>query len=70
MIKQKFQEKCLYKPLFPSMWFNQRELCLPEGCDYGYKMLNDAYHVNAIEMYFNVFNKHLNIRVYLNYFVI
>lgn len=30
-VEQKFQEKRYYQPLFPSMWFNQRELMLPEG---------------------------------------
>ncbi|CAF5165934.1 unnamed protein product [Rotaria magnacalcarata] len=30
-IERKFQEKRYYQPLFPSMWFNQRELILPEG---------------------------------------
>ncbi|CAF1172849.1 unnamed protein product [Adineta steineri] len=28
---QKFQEKRFHQPLFPSMWFNERELTLPEG---------------------------------------
>jgi len=31
LFEQKFREKRLYQPLFPSMWFNQRELILPEG---------------------------------------
>ena len=31
IIERKFQEKRFYQPLFPSMWFNQRELTLPEG---------------------------------------
>ncbi|CAF4341375.1 unnamed protein product, partial [Rotaria sordida] len=26
LVKQKFQEKSFYQPLFPSMWFNQRGL--------------------------------------------
>jgi hypothetical protein len=31
LVQQKFQEKRFYQPLFPGMWFNQRELTLPEG---------------------------------------
>jgi hypothetical protein len=31
VLEKKFQEKRLYQPLFPGMWFNQRELTLPEG---------------------------------------
>jgi hypothetical protein len=31
LVEQKFREKCFYQPLFPGMWFNQRELTLPEG---------------------------------------
>jgi len=30
-IEAKFHEKRFYQPLFPGMWFNQRELALPEG---------------------------------------
>ena len=30
-VEQKFREKRFYEPLFPGMWFNQRELSLPEG---------------------------------------
>lgn len=30
-IEEKFHEKRFYQPLFPGMWFNQRELSLPEG---------------------------------------
>lgn len=30
-IENKFHEKRFYQPIFPSMWFNQRELILPEG---------------------------------------
>lgn len=30
-IEQKFREKRLYQPIFPAMWFNYRELTLPEG---------------------------------------
>jgi hypothetical protein len=31
VVEQKFREKRFYEPLFPGMWFNQRELSLPEG---------------------------------------
>lgn len=30
-VEEKFREKRLHQPLFPAMWFNRRELSLPEG---------------------------------------
>ncbi|CAF0765571.1 unnamed protein product [Adineta steineri] len=57
---QKFQEKHFYQLLFPGMWFNQRELTLPEGyCNYAYKMLNDAHKIYAIEIYLQCFQQTL-----------
>ncbi|CAF3683386.1 unnamed protein product [Rotaria sp. Silwood1] len=59
LVEQKFQEKSFYQPLFPSMWFNQRELILPDGCNYVYTMLNDAYQLNAIVIYLQCFQETL-----------
>ncbi|CAF5042784.1 unnamed protein product, partial [Rotaria sp. Silwood1] len=57
LVEQKFQKKQFYQPLFPSMWFNQRELILPEGCNYAYTMLNDAHKLHAIEIYLQCFQQ-------------
>lgn len=35
----KFQEKRYYQPIFPSMWFNQRGLKLPDG----------QFHTNSVQ---------------------
>ncbi|CAF4452269.1 unnamed protein product [Rotaria sp. Silwood2] len=59
LVEQKFQEISFYQPLFPSMWFNQRELILPDGCNYAYTMLNDAYPLNAIVIYLQCFQETL-----------
>ncbi|CAF2706664.1 unnamed protein product [Rotaria sp. Silwood2] len=56
-VEQKFQEKRFYQPLFPGMWFNQRELILPDGCNYAYTMLNDAHKLHAIEVYLQCFQQ-------------
>ncbi|CAF0866965.1 unnamed protein product [Rotaria sordida] len=57
LVEQKFKEKSFYQPLFPSMWFNQRELALPNGCNYAYTMFNDAYKLNAIIIYLQCFQE-------------
>ncbi|CAF3683030.1 unnamed protein product [Adineta steineri] len=68
LIEQKFQEKRFYQPLFPSMWFNQRELTLPEGCNYAYTMLNDAHKLHAIEIYLQCFQQTLENNALLELF--
>ena len=68
MVQEKFQEQQFYTPLFPSLWFNNRELCLPDGCNYAYKMLNDAFHVNSIEVYFQCFPQTLENEALLELF--
>ncbi|CAF2145915.1 unnamed protein product [Rotaria magnacalcarata] len=67
-IERKFQEKRYYQPLFPSMWFNQRELILPEGCNYAYSMLNDAHKLHAIEIYLQCFQQTLENNALLELF--
>lgn len=56
-VQQVFQDKGFHQPLFPAMWFNQRELNLPEGCNFAYRMLNDAHQLHAIEVYFQCFQQ-------------
>ncbi|CAF4107813.1 unnamed protein product, partial [Adineta steineri] len=68
LIGQKFQEKRFYQPLFPSMWFNPRELTLPEGCNYAYTMLNDAHKIHAIEIYLQCFQQTLENNALLGLF--
>ncbi|CAF1121848.1 unnamed protein product [Adineta ricciae] len=68
LIERKFQEKRFYQPLFPSMWFNQRELALPEGCNYAYTMLNDAHKLHAIEIYLQCFQQTLENNALLELF--
>ncbi|CAF0723441.1 unnamed protein product [Adineta steineri] len=68
LIEQKFQEKRFYQPLFPGMWFNQRELTLPEGCNYAYTMLNDAHKLHAIEIYLQCFPQTLENNALLELF--
>ncbi|CAF1425013.1 unnamed protein product [Adineta steineri] len=68
LIEQKFQEKRFHQPLFPSMWFDQRELTLPEGCNYAYKMLNDAHKIYAIEIYLQCFEETLKNNAVLDLF--
>ncbi|CAF0979560.1 unnamed protein product [Adineta steineri] len=68
LIEQKFQEKRFYQPLFPSMWFNQRELTLPEGCNYAYTMFNDAQKLHAIEIYLQCFQQTLENNALLELF--
>ncbi|CAF0913402.1 unnamed protein product [Rotaria sordida] len=68
LVEQKFQEKRFYQPLFPSMWFNQRELILPEGCNYAYTMLNDAHQLHAIEIYLQCFQQTLENNALLELF--
>lgn len=67
-IEEKFHEKRFYQPLFPGMWFNQRELSLPEGCNYAYKMLNDAHKLYAIEIYLQCFQQTLENNALLELF--
>ncbi len=67
-VEQKFHEKRFYQPLFPGMWFNQRELSLPEGCNYAYKMLNDAHKLHAIEIYLQCFQQTLENNALLELF--
>ena len=31
LVEKKFRENGYYQALFPGMWFNNRELSLPEG---------------------------------------
>jgi hypothetical protein len=31
MFQKKFQQNHLFRPIYPSMWFNPRQLMLPEG---------------------------------------
>ncbi|CAF1466374.1 unnamed protein product [Rotaria sordida] len=68
LVEQKFQEKSFYQPLFPSMWFNQRELILPDGCNYAYTMFNDAYKLNAIVIYLQCFQETLENNALLGLF--
>ncbi|CAF3973712.1 unnamed protein product [Adineta steineri] len=68
LIEQKFQEKRFYQPLFPGMWFNQRGLILPEGCNYAYTMLNDAHKIHAIEIYLQCFEETLENNALLELF--
>ncbi|CAF0762387.1 unnamed protein product [Adineta steineri] len=68
LIEQKFQEKRFYQPLFPSMWFNQRELILAEGCNYAYTMLNDGHKLHAIEIYLQCFEETLENNALLDLF--
>ena len=56
-VQEKFQQRRFHQALFPSLWFNQRELNLPEGCNYAYTMLNDAHKLHAIEIYFQCFQQ-------------
>lgn len=56
-VQDKFQQRRFHQALFPSLWFNQRELNLPEGCNYAYTMLNDAHKLHAIEIYFQCFQQ-------------
>ncbi|CAF3245595.1 unnamed protein product [Rotaria socialis] len=67
-VERKFQEKRYYQPLFPSMWFSQRELILPEGCNYAYSMLNDAHKLHAIEIYLQCFPQTLENNALLELF--
>ncbi|CAF3867523.1 unnamed protein product [Adineta steineri] len=68
LIEQKFQEKRFYQPLFPSMWFSERELTLPEGCNYAYTMLNDAHKIHAIGIYLQCFQQTLENNALLELF--
>ncbi|CAF4182702.1 unnamed protein product, partial [Adineta steineri] len=68
LIEQKFQEKRFYQPLFPSMWFTERELALPEGCNYAYTMLNDGHKLHAIEIYLQCFQQTLENNALLGLF--
>ncbi|CAF3988520.1 unnamed protein product [Rotaria sp. Silwood1] len=67
-LNKNFKKKQFYQPLFPSMWFNQRELILPEGCNYAYTMLNDAHKLHAIEIYLQCFQQTLENNVLLELF--
>ncbi|CAF0834979.1 unnamed protein product [Rotaria sordida] len=68
LVEQKFQEKSFYQPFFPSMWFNQRELILPDGCNYAYTMFNDAYKLNSIIIYLQCFQETLENNALLGLF--
>jgi len=68
LVEQKFRDKRFYQPLFPGMWFNQRELQLPEGCNYAYVMLNDAHKLRAIEIYLQCFQQTLENNALLELF--
>ncbi|CAF1449332.1 unnamed protein product [Adineta steineri] len=68
LIEQNFQEKRFYQPLFPGMWFNQRELTLPEGCNYAYTMPNDAHKLHAIKIYLQCFQQTLENNALLELF--
>ncbi|UJR37824.1 hypothetical protein I4U23_030514 [Adineta vaga] len=68
IIEDKFHAKHFYQPLFPSMWFNQRELTLPDGCNYAYTMLNDAHKLHAIEIYLQCFQQTLENNALLELF--
>ncbi|CAF1145140.1 unnamed protein product [Adineta steineri] len=68
LIEQKFQEKGFYQPLFPGMWFNHRELTLPEGCNYTYAILNDAHKLHAIEIFLQCFQQTLENNALLELF--
>lgn len=47
LVEQKFREKHYYQPLFPGMWFNQRELILPEG-------LSSHIHISITNLLFRL----------------
>ncbi|CAF4139981.1 unnamed protein product [Rotaria sordida] len=59
MFQQKFHQNHLFQPIYPSMWFNHRQLMLPEGCNYAYTMLNDGHCTEAITIYLQCFQQTL-----------
>ena len=73
--QQKFHQNHLFRPIYPSMWFNQRQLMLPDGkfcffsirffssyllgCNYAYTVVNDGHCIQAIAIYLQCFQQTL-----------
>ncbi|CAF4180716.1 unnamed protein product, partial [Adineta steineri] len=68
LIVQKLLVKRFYQSFFPSKRFNQRELTLPEGCNYVNTTLNDAHKLYITEVYLQCFEETLENNALLELF--
>ncbi|UJR18241.1 hypothetical protein I4U23_005141 [Adineta vaga] len=68
IFQEKFHKNHLFQPLFPNMWFTQRHLMLPEGCNFAYTMLNDGSCTNAIHIFLQCFQQNLENNALINLF--